>query len=230
MNTAERTRPIIWHNGEAQREYEYTKQLLQFADLPPQLARTLERKMKGAMEDNVYDYSVFAGFGLGLFFMFGLSLFFHTTWTALGIHIAALSLYHLLEYTYVWRFHPKDCGFNCTSFLRLFLCSLPSSHFLLAFLFSPNEHYQLAMAVSFLEYLVEGYFFPSWKDNTFFIVIGTLGIIVGQIFRTGAMWTAGSNFHHLVREARENDHVLVTSGIYGYVNPLLSSLFLSYSS
>lgn len=105
--------PIIWKNGEAQREYEYTKSILRYPDLPPHTTAMLQSRLRLAVEDNEYDYSVFAGFGLGLGFMFGLALVLATSWTALGIYCMSLSLYHLLEYTYVWRFHPKDCGFNC---------------------------------------------------------------------------------------------------------------------
>jgi hypothetical protein len=31
------------------------------------------------------------------------------------------------------------------------------------------------------------------------------------------MWTAGSNFHHLVREERDQKHSLTTNGVYSYV-------------
>lgn len=113
MATTGTDTPIIWKNGEAQRQYEYTMTLLRQRDLPPHLTVFLNNKLRQAVDDNEYDHSVFAGFGLGLLFMFGLSLIFLTSWTALGIYFTSLSLYHLLEYTYVWKFHPKDCGFNC---------------------------------------------------------------------------------------------------------------------
>lgn len=105
--------PIIWKNGEAQREYEYTKTLLRYSDLPPHVTVILQNRMKNAVDDNEHDYSVFAGFGLGFFFMSGLALIMFTSWTAMGIYLASLCLYHMLEFTYVWKFHPKDCGFNC---------------------------------------------------------------------------------------------------------------------
>lgn len=36
----------------------------------------------------------------------------------------------------------------------------------------------------------------------------------GELLRKCAMLTAGSNFHHLVRVKREEDHRLVTTGVY----------------
>ena len=69
---------------------------------------------------------------------------------------------------------------------------------------------------SIVEYFVELFFFPALKEVKLFFIIGTLGIIFGQLFRTGAMWTAQSNFHHLIRYKKEAGHVLVTSGLYGF--------------
>jgi protein-S-isoprenylcysteine O-methyltransferase len=86
----------------------------------------------------------------------------------------------------------------------------------LAFLFTPHEYYPFAILFAFFEYFFELAFFPSLKGNTFFIVLGSIGLVVGQFFRTSAMWTAGYNFHHLVRDQRDNKHSLTTNGVYSY--------------
>lgn len=54
-------------------------------------------------------------------------------------------------------------------------------------------------------------FFVFWIDVGAFIMIG------GQVFRSLAMYTAGSNFHHQVRDQRDEKHKLVTSGIYSHM-------------
>lgn len=38
--------------------------------------------------------------------------------------------------------------------------------------------------------------------------------VIGQVFRIGAFISAKSNFHHLVRFRRNEEHELVTNGIY----------------
>eukprot|EP01120_Amphizonella_sp_Union-15-10_P006486 TRINITY_DN2096_c0_g1_i1.p1 TRINITY_DN2096_c0_g1~~TRINITY_DN2096_c0_g1_i1.p1 ORF type:complete len:126 (-),score=16.98 TRINITY_DN2096_c0_g1_i1:5-382(-) len=48
-------------------------------------------------------------------------------------------------------------------------------------------------------------------------MIGTLVVLVGLGIRTASMYIAGSNFHHLVREEREQGHQLVTHGIYAFL-------------
>lgn len=47
-----------------------------------------------------------------------------------------------------------------------------------------------------------------------FIIPGLLVVIAGQAIRTLAMYTAGSNFHHIVQTKQANSHQLVTDGIY----------------
>ena len=45
-------------------------------------------------------------------------------------------------------------------------------------------------------------------------IIGILVCVAGEIIRKAAMLTAGSNFDHLIRVTREDEHQLVTSGVY----------------
>lgn len=45
-------------------------------------------------------------------------------------------------------------------------------------------------------------------------LIGLLLTIVGQVMRSGAMWTAGNNFTHVIATRKADSHKLVTSGIY----------------
>lgn len=43
-----------------------------------------------------------------------------------------------------------------------------------------------------------------------------LRILFFHYLHLGAMWTAGSNFHHLVREERDQKHTLTQNGVYRY--------------
>lgn len=44
--------------------------------------------------------------------------------------------------------------------------------------------------------------------------------VVGQFFRTTAMYTAGSNFTHMVASKKKPDHALITHGVYRYADVL----------
>lgn len=46
------------------------------------------------------------------------------------------------------------------------------------------------------------------------MVPGLIVVIAGQTIRILAMYTAGSNFHHIVQTKQSNTHQLVTEGIY----------------
>lgn len=86
------------------------------------------------------------------------------------------------------------------------------------------------------EFLVEYYFFSSWKTFGYFnyigklfinrsitpkshsvtnsVQVGLLLLIIGQACRTIAMFSAKSNFSHHIVDYKERDHVLVQHGIY----------------
>lgn len=44
--------------------------------------------------------------------------------------------------------------------------------------------------------------------------------VVGQFFRTAAMYTAGSNFTHMVASKKKPNHALITHGVYRYADAL----------
>lgn len=61
---------------------------------------------------------------------------------------------------------------------------------------------------------MEYFLFIKLKLNTFCIFIGLILISVGHIFRTGSMFTAKSNFTHLVAYTKKETHILVKKGLY----------------
>ncbi|KAF9208849.1 hypothetical protein BGZ59_010415 [Podila verticillata] len=72
----------------------------------------------------------------------------------------------------------------------------------------------MATASGVTEFLIELYFFPGLKSWGLLNKIGLVMVIVGQLARTLAMFSAKSNFSHHVEYYKEEHHVLVTDGIY----------------
>ncbi|PRP75426.1 protein-S-isoprenylcysteine O-methyltransferase [Planoprotostelium fungivorum] len=128
-------------------------------------------------------------FALGAIWGLGFSTF----WTSdsfydVAIYFSGLTFCHFWEYLYVALFQPSELSFD--SFL----------------LYQSNE-FVIALAVAWAEYILERLLFPSMKSY------GPL-VYIGQVLRTTSMYTAGSNFHHQVRDTRDEKHKLVTKGIY----------------
>lgn len=80
-----------------------------------------------------------------------------------------------------------------------------------------SKHYVLAMLFSLGEYLIESYFFPGLKMYWWVSNSGLVMVVVGEILRKLAIITAGKAFTHLIKRRREEDHNLVTSGVYKFV-------------
>ncbi|OQR66843.1 protein-S-isoprenylcysteine O-methyltransferase-like [Tropilaelaps mercedesae] len=83
-----------------------------------------------------------------------------------------------------------------------------------SFLLNHSKEYHIAMVASWFEYFAESYFYPELKTLGVVAWTGLTLCALGEALRKCAMLTAGSNFHHLVRVKREEDHELVTSGVY----------------
>ncbi|CAR28027.1 hypothetical protein ZYGR_0N05150 [Zygosaccharomyces rouxii] len=134
---------------------------------------------------------------MGLFL--GLIKFVHLK--AFDFYMAALALFHFLEYYTTAKYNPSQTTED-------------------SFLLSNGIEYLLCHSFAILECLLEYMFLPHWKADmsslSHFIVVslGYTFIIVGQIARTMAMRTAGQSFSHTVRTSRGEGHVLVKNGIY----------------
>lgn len=51
----------------------------------------------------------------------------------------------------------------------------------------------------------------TWVSAT-----GLLMVVFGECLRKAAMFTAGSNFNHVVQNEKSDTHTLVTSGVYAW--------------
>lgn len=75
----------------------------------------------------------------------------------------------------------------------------------------------MALIISWAEFWVEWFFFPTWKCHRVAMIGGLVIVVIGQSFRIAAMWTAASNFSHRIEYQKRKEHVLVTHGVYRFV-------------
>ncbi|CAG8457893.1 10200_t:CDS:2 [Paraglomus brasilianum] len=132
-------------------------------------------------------------FGLGI----GISLYSEKLFQ-LGLFIAALGLFHVLEYLLTAMFNADKLSLD-------------------TFLINNGKAYHIAFASGMIEYLIELWLFPGTKKFGFINLIGLFCIIVGQTARSLAMWHAKSNFSHQLVYYKQPDHELVTTGVYAYL-------------
>lgn len=90
-----------------------------------------------------------------------------------------------------------------------------------SFLLTSNgAAYNIAHGSAVVECFVSHYLFGASSStilrtvSSILLLFGILCMVIGQIVRTLAMATAGSNFNHIVQVRRREGHVLVTGGIY----------------
>lgn len=165
-----------------------------------------------ATNNNKSDSSVLISFGLGLSLASGIALTFLTeSFADLGLYLCSLSTFHLLEYLFALTFHPMDCTSD-------------------SFLLFQNKKESFALLASMLEYFIEKAliaipytrqripsFLLGMKGNPKLYVPATVSVMFFQAVRTIAMWTAGYNFHHYIRDNPDPEQTLTTTGIYSLI-------------
>lgn len=159
-----------------------------------------EDKSKSRLELNPLPEISLTAYLIGIVSGISLSLIFtpfSDKFPFLPVYIFFVSSFHFLEYFITASYQP----------LRV-----EASSFVLG-----NKAYHVAHILALLEYLLEIYFKPTIKYNKKFDLIKFFGlflIILGQSIRSLGMITAGKNFSHLIKYEKEDDHVLITHGIY----------------
>lgn len=126
-----------------------------------------------------------------------MEIFSYTACRQLLQMIFALTFFHLSEYVLAAGIHGKS---------KVSLSSLLIS-----------SSYLLAMGFSFIEYVVEIYFFPGLKEYWWISNMGLAMVVIGEVMRKLAILTAGQAFTHLIRTRHQENHNLVTHGVYSYV-------------
>ena len=80
-----------------------------------------------------------------------------------------------------------------------------------------SKEYVLAMVFSLVEYFFEVLLFPELKEHLWVSNLGLAMVVMGEIVRKLAIVTAGRSFTHLIKVYHEDNHKLVTNGVYGFV-------------
>lgn len=129
---------------------------------------------------------------------FGISVvlsFSQASYRCFGWYMTSLSFFHFSEYIMMAIYNPQTLSID-------------------SFLLNHSPEYKIAAVASWIEFVVEFYFFPNMKNHMFLSLLGVLLLIGGEITRKLAMITAKSNFTHIVQSHKKDSHVLVTNGIY----------------
>lgn len=123
---------------------------------------------------------------------------------AIPLFLMLVSLFHVAEFAFVAAFHPADTKFDSMMMRPV-----------------PAGGYSIAMIAALVEYWsLKGFW--SWTALPTIVgsvrgavlVIGFTLCAGGWALRTAALFTAQSNFTHLVARRKKEGHTLVTGGVY----------------
>lgn len=127
------------------------------------------------------------------------------------------------------RYYGETYALQTFAFYMMCCCFFHFSEFLITAAFKPgfvsydsflinhSTAYTIAFVASQVEFWVETICFPHWKMWQGSIALGIFCILLGHFFRIGAMWTAKSNFSHIIETSKRKEHMLITHGVYRYV-------------
>ncbi|CCH41281.1 Lamin-B receptor [Wickerhamomyces ciferrii] len=133
---------------------------------------------------------------LGILFGFALGVSVFSSYKPPAFYLMSLSLFHFLEFFVTAKYNPRKVHKE-------------------SFIINNGSSYTLAHTIAIIEVAIEFYFFPNFKKSYPLVkTLGVLLVIFGQILRSWAMITAGKSFSHLISINRQDDHELVTTGIY----------------
>lgn len=143
-----------------------------------------------------YQISIRASF---LGYTFGSGLLFYLampqSWKIFGAYIAILSVFHMTEFLAIAFTNPSALSVD-------------------TFIINHSTAYTLAAGCSWIEFLVERYYFPEMKTNLWIPLVGLILCGIGELLRKTAIFTAKRNFNHIVQSKKASNHTLVTHGVY----------------
>lgn len=119
------------------------------------------------------------------------------------LYTATMAIFHFMEFFTTAHGHPDTVSAD-------------------AFLLNHSVAYGVAVAAGVLEFALgswlrgtaEPALFGGFKGNITCMATGVLLVLMGQLIRSAAMLTAGSNFTHIVADRKAEGHQLVTHGVY----------------
>lgn len=120
-----------------------------------------------------------------------------------SLYVLNSCIFYTLEYLWAGVFQPNDL--SVSSFM----------------LYDHSNAFHIALCLSSVEYCVERVLFPELKilyhHKSKIHLSGLAMVIFGQLMRTLAQFTAGTNFNHQIQEYRKRDHVLIKHGVYKWL-------------
>ncbi|CAK9043847.1 unnamed protein product [Durusdinium trenchii] len=119
----------------------------------------------------------------------------------LPLFLVVVALFHITEFTFCVLFHEKEIEFR-------------------AFLLTPvpAAGYSVAIIAAMLEFWLwhaTGLTLPGILQSTL-LLLGASLAFGGWALRTAALFTARSNFTHIVASYKESSHRLVKEGVYSF--------------
>ncbi|CAM9639029.1 unnamed protein product [Chrysoparadoxa australica] len=115
------------------------------------------------------------------------------------IHIVSLTMFHFMEFFTTALFKPESVSYD-------------------AFIINHSTMYTAAILAAWAEFWLESWLFPTFKPSWAGIAaVGLVLVVLGQSFRVSAMWTCQSHFNHQIMVEKEEQHRLVTHGVYTYL-------------
>ena len=137
------------------------------------------------------------GLSLSVIFSFSFSMIFFTNsiYYPLYLYFITLCIYHYTEFFSVLLYHFKTL--SCEYFL-----------------IDQSLSWIIATIISFIETILETYYFNKYKKIKIFFIIGLIMTIIGQIFRIGGIYTGKKNFTHKISYEKKKEHKLVKNGFF----------------
>lgn len=111
------------------------------------------------------------------------------------VYSFSLCVYHLTEYFSVLIYHFDNVSFQ-------------------SFLIDQSSEWIFATGFSFVEFIIENFFFYRIKFNYPFFIFGIILMLIGHFFRISALYTGKQSFTHQIAYRKKKVHVLVKNGIY----------------
>lgn len=138
--------------------------------------------------------SMFLGYVVGI----AIVIFFTASpsWQMFGAYMAIIAMFHYTEFLAIAWTNPSTLSID-------------------SFVLNHSISYGIAACSSWIEFIIERYYYPEMKMASSISYIGLILSISGEFLRKSAMFTAKHNFNHIVQSAKKRNHELITHGIYG---------------
>lgn len=134
---------------------------------------------------------------LGYVFGIGILVSFNAppSWQVFGTYTTVLASFHYSEFLAIAWTNPATLSID-------------------SFILNHSIAYGVAACLSWIEFLIERYYFEGMKMPSIVSYFGLILCISGEILRKLAMCTAKHNFNHVVQSEKSDNHELVTHGVY----------------